>query len=310
MKQRWPTVEIHVLANKYNQDVLKNNPDITMTHTYVYSKQCERNLRPGWLTAIVDRLVLIWRLRRLCFDLIIVPNGGMNKNSIQFAKQLNVKDCRWHNAETEFDDRNPEHVASRMLCHEALSGFALMPELGKVDIGDLQLHMYPDPDLHAKWRSVLGERTHMRIGLFISNKSSSRRWSFDKWHKLAVMLGQKVELFIFHEPADKPLPQQIASMNARCLTTPSVNDLVAAMSLLDVVVSADSAPIHISSALNIPVVALFEYRPEKYLRWYPLVHHVMLHGGQQVEGITVEAVAAAVCQLTVAHQQEAHVRQP
>lgn len=152
LKQRWPAAEIHVLANKYNQSVLARNPDVSAVHTYVYSKQCERNQRPGRLMALFDRLALIWRLRRLGFDLLLIPNGGMNKNSIQFAKQLNVADRRWHTAETEFDDRNPEHVATRPIRHEALSGFALMPELGRVDIETLKLHVYPEPQLQAKWQ--------------------------------------------------------------------------------------------------------------------------------------------------------------
>lgn len=59
-------------------------------------------------------------------------------------------------------------------------------------------------------------------------------------------------------------------------------------------ISADSAPVHIGSALQIPVVALFESRPEKYLRWYPLgVRHVLVHAGPQVEDIHVDAVESA-----------------
>ena len=46
--------------------------------------------------------------------------------------------------------------------------------------------------------------------------------------------------------------------------------MIAATSCMDLVVSADSVPVHLSSALNIPVIALFENRPEKYLRWYPI----------------------------------------
>lgn len=53
LKQRWPAAEIHVLANKYNQSVLARNPDVSVVHTYVYSKQCERNQRPGRLMALL-----------------------------------------------------------------------------------------------------------------------------------------------------------------------------------------------------------------------------------------------------------------
>ncbi|MDN0123736.1 glycosyltransferase family 9 protein [Yersinia aleksiciae] len=300
LKLRWPHAEIHVLANKYNQSVLARNPDVATIHTYVYSKQCERNLLPGRFRAIFDRLALIWRLRHLGFDLLLIPNGGMNKNSIQFAKQLNVADRRWHTTETEFDDRNLEHVATRPIHHEALSGFALMCGSGQVDINSLKLNIYPEPQLQTKWRAALGEKGRPRIGLFISNKSTQRHWSWEKWRQLALKLNQQADLLIFHDPIEQPTEQQLAGLTARCLSTPSIDDLVAAMSQLDLVISADSAPVHISSALQIPVVALFESRPEKYLRWYPLgVRHVVVHAGPQVEDITVDAVASAARTLLI-----------
>lgn len=294
MKQRWPEAEIHVLANRDNQDVLLNHPSVTQCHTYVYSKHGERNPRPGRLAALVDRIALILRLRRLGFDLLVIPNGGMHKNSIQFARQLNVRDCRWHNTETEFDDRNPQHIASRALRHEALSGYALVPELGQVESNALQLQVYPAPELQATWNALFGERTRLRIGLFIANKSPQRRWSREKWCQLAATLSPAMDLFVLSPPAEPP----IDNIDARCLTTPSVGELVAAMSQLDLVISADSAPIHLSSALRIPVVALFEARPEKYLRWYPLVRHELLYAGSEVESISVDRVIAAIYRLT------------
>ncbi|WP_174847928.1 glycosyltransferase family 9 protein [Yersinia artesiana] len=301
LKQRWPAAEIHVLANKYNQAVLARNPDITAVHTYVYSKQCERNQRSGKLAALLHRLALIRRLRRLGFDLLIIPNGGMNKNSIQFARLLGVTDCRWHTAESEFDDRNPDHVANRPIRHEALSGFALVPELGPVDTETLKLHIYPDPQLQAKWQAELGEKKRPRVGLFISNKAPQRRWSVDKWQQLAQKLSDQADIIVLYDPTDPPSEEQLAAFQGRCLFTPGVDEFVATISLLDVVISADSSPVHISSALQIPVVALFESRPEKCLRWYPLVRHVLLHAGPQVEDITVDAVETAARSL-LSHQ--------
>ncbi|HBC0988737.1 TPA: hypothetical protein OOF36_001840 [Morganella morganii] len=59
----------------------------------------------------------------------IVFNGGMHKNSINFLRQLNIPDIRWYRRETEFDDRNENHVLNRAIIHECLSGFKLIPEL-------------------------------------------------------------------------------------------------------------------------------------------------------------------------------------
>jgi ADP-heptose:LPS heptosyltransferase len=295
LKQRWPEAEIHVLANKYNRAILERNSDVSAIHTYVYSKQCERNLRPGKLNALLDRFSLIWRLRRLKFDLLIVPNGGTHKNSIQFARQLNVKDCRWHDADTEFDDRKPEHAACRPIRHEVLSGFRLMPELGRVDIEALRLHIYPARELRTKWEMELGPKDRARVGLFVSNKAVERRWHERKWRQLALAMSDRAEVLIFHDPLDDQADVREAGATARYFAPASVPDLIAAMSLLDIVVSADSAPVHLAAALQLPIVALFEDRPEKYLRWHPLgVRHALLRAGPRVDGIAVEAVEEAI----------------
>lgn len=301
MRQRWPGADIHVLANRYNASVLAGNPDVACVHTYVYSKQFERNPRPGLWHALRDRIELLGRLRRLRFDLLLIPNGGMHKNSIAFARQLGVADRRWHTAASQFDDRVAAHAATRSQRHEALSGFALLPELGAVAADSLRLYAYPEPGLQALWRAKLGAPTRPRVGLFISNKADQRRWPWAHWQTLAARLAAQAEVLLFFDPAEPPTDEQRAATSATWISTPTVAELIAAMSLLDQVVATDSLPVHLGAALQIPVVALFEARPEKYLRWYPLgVAHATLHAGPSVDSIATDAVEVAVRSLTPA----------
>jgi len=301
LKARWPTAEIHVLANTYNRSVLDGNPDVSAVHTYVYSKQCERNDRPGRLRSLVDRFNLILRLRRLKFDLLIVPNGGRHKNSIQFARQLGVTDSRWHDERSEFDDRVPEHAANRPIRHEALSGFMLVPELGEVDAHELKLHVYPDPSLRAQWLAALGPRRRPRVGLFVSNKAAERRWEARKWNRLASTLAEHADVIVFRDPRESAGADRSGIANVREVSPPTVPELIAAMSALDLVISADSAPVHLAAALGVPVVALFENRPEKWGRWHPLgVRHVVLREGRFVSDIGMEAVERAAISLLLA----------
>jgi ADP-heptose:LPS heptosyltransferase len=308
LKRRWPDTELHVVANQYNAAVLAAHPDVHAIHTYVYSRQCERNARPGRWRALVDRLWLVRRLRRLRFDLVVVPNGGMHRSSMQFARQLGAKDCRWHDADTEFDDRKPEHAAGRPMRHEALAGFRLVPELGRTDVDGLALSVYPDRARQDAWQRLLGPRTQPRVGLFVSNKAAERRWSADKWHCLSQRLGAQADVIVFRDPAIPHDDDAWHGVNARHIAPSSVADLVAAASLLDVVVSADSAPVHLASALGVPVAALFEDRPEKYLRWHPLgVPHMILRAGATVDEIGVDAVEQSVGHLLQAFDRGAAV---
>lgn len=298
LKQRWPEAEIHVVANRYNGAVLDGNPDVHAVHFYVYSKQCERNGKPGKARAFVDRFLLMRRLRRLRFDLAIVPNGGMNKSAVRLAKRVGAAQWRAHDSRSEFDDRNPEHVAHRPMIHEALAGFQLMPELPRPALDDLQLHVHCNPALRTRWAATLGPAARPRVGLFVCNKAVQRRWSNAKWRLLAERLNDDAEVIAFCDPTDRQSTDALAGAPLRCICPPSVPELIAAMSLFDLVVTADSAPVHIASALRLPVVALFERRPEKYLRWHPLgTRYVVLHEGPCVDDIDVDPVCDAVRRL-------------
>ncbi|MCX8959172.1 glycosyltransferase family 9 protein [Erwinia psidii] len=293
LRVRWPQAEIHVLANKYNAPVLDNNPDVNVVHQYIYSKNRSKNPREGFFNSLTDRLCLILRLRKIKFDLVVIPNGGMNKNAINFAKQLNVPDCRWHNADTEFDDRKRSHVETRPMMHEALSGYKLVPELAIPEV--LSLRVYPHSDLKIKWHNLFRDKQRCRVGLFVSNNSYERSWDWDKWKSLADALAVFYEVVVFHSP-EEIFPEGWDNMANVCrVSTPTLPDLTAAMTHLQLTVSADSAPVHLSCALNIPVVALFESRPEKYLRWYPVgVRNIMIHEGKRVNDISVSSVLTAV----------------
>ncbi|MBA0207392.1 glycosyltransferase family 9 protein [Pectobacterium brasiliense] len=298
LKRKWPAAEIHVLANKYNSYILEENPDIKEVHHYVYSKSRERNNRSGLISSLIDKFLLIMRLRRFNFDLLIIPNGGMNKNAIQFARWMNVPDSRWHKAETEFDDRNTEHVTNRPIKHEVLAGYGLVPELGVTNTDELKLYIYPSPELKKQWSEKLENNGKANIGFFISNKAYERRWPWENWYSLAKLLGNDFNIIIFSSPGEKPEQDALNGITVQCIDTGTVPDLIAAMSQLDLVVSADSAPVHLGAALQIPVVGLFEARPEKYLRWYPIgVNHVLLHSGKCIDSISVADVKEAVISL-------------
>ncbi|WP_340609380.1 glycosyltransferase family 9 protein [Xenorhabdus bharatensis] len=295
IKKTFPNVEIHVLANKYNAPVLDRNPDISFVHTYVYSKNRERNVHSGILSSLISRIALIFRLRRMHFDIGIIPNGGLNKNSIQFIRQLNIRDCRWHTKESEFDDRDPNHIANRPIKHEVLSGFDLLPEVETPSINTLKPCVYPDPILRREWMKKIGWGNKPKIGLFISNKSENRKLDISKWADLVRLIGNKSNFFIFHDQNEEIKEQYFTDLSVHYLQTENVQNMIAATSCMDIIVSADSAPVHLSSALQIPVVSLFENRPEKYLRWHPLnVENILLKEGSIVNDIDVKKICDAV----------------
>lgn len=310
LRQAHPDCHLAVLANKYNRDAIANNPDVDEIYEYVYSKQTERNRRPGALNAITQRARLIATLRRKKFDYVVIPNGGMHKNSIQFARWLKAKRTLFNNVDTEFDDRKAEHCASRKIEHEVLAGFRVAKELvGEILPGPLRLNL--PAELIGQIKSGMPNLQHPVVALHFSARVHERSWPFSRWCTLAATLVKNNTVVILGSPDMWEDPSYGDAMAAfrlngavhQCHTRDFV-ELAAALSICDRVICCDGGPVHIAAALNKPVVALFESRPEKYKRWYPwnVPHQIVCaHNGIAVDGIEVSDVVAAyqkLCEMT------------
>lgn len=302
LKKAHPDCFIGVMVNKYNRAAVAENPNVDEIFEYVYSKQTERNRRPGLLNAIIQRIRLILDLRSRKFDYVIIPNGGMHKNSIQFARWLGAKRTLFNNAGTEFDDRKAEHCENRKIEHEVLSGFRIAGELvGGITPGPLHLNL--PAALVSKMKSGLPNLLHPVVALHFSARVHERSWPYARWCELAAILAKHNTVVILGSPGMWEDPSYKDAMAVHCLNgtahpcpTADFIELAAALSLCDRVVCCDGGPVHIASALNKPVVALFENRPEKYRRWHPwaVPYQIALpRKGTAVESIEVADVVAA-----------------
>lgn len=302
LRQAHPDCHLAVLANRYNRDAVANNPHVDEVFEYVYSKQTERNRRPGALHAIIQRARLIARLRRKKFDYVVIPNGGMHKNSIQFARWLKAKKTLFNNADTEFDDRKAEHRANRIIEHEVLAGFRVARELvGEIAPGPLRLNL--PAALVSRIKSGMPNLQHPVVALHFSARVHERSWPYSRWCELAATLAKNNTVVILGSPGMWEDPSYKDAMAAHGLdgvahpcSTSDFIELAAVLSNCDRVICCDGGPVHIAAALNKPVVALFENRPEKYKRWYPwsVPHQIVCaRNGVAVEAIEVADVVAA-----------------
>jgi lipopolysaccharide heptosyltransferase I len=92
----------------------------------------------------------------------------------------------------------------------------------------------------------------------------SKLWPVSHWAELARMLaGQGLHLVLSGAPADRPVTEKIASLSGvgddllNLAGRTGLPDMVALLSLADVLVSTDTGVMHLAAALDTPVVALF-----------------------------------------------------
>jgi len=306
IRHKFPNCYLAVLAQTYNRSVIENNTDIDDIFQYIFSRQLERNPRPNRLLSLLDRVKLLLKLRHMHFDYVIIPNGGRYMSSLQFAWQLGAKHVCSIDDDFAFDDRVPEHAATRKMEHETLAGFRVAKNLlGDINPQDFYLQLNLTPNLHNQLSDKFPRCGNLPvIALNFSARVPERVWSLAKWCQLAVKLAEHNQIVIFGAPDmwnSAEFKFEAASSGLLCLATDgckvkfwptqSFLDMAAAIADCDILVSTDGGAVHVGAALRKPVVVLFENRPEKYKRWYPWgVQYavVVSRTGLDVEGISIE----------------------
>jgi ADP-heptose:LPS heptosyltransferase len=219
-----------------------------------------------------------------------------------FARWLGARRVLCNDADTEFDDRKPEHLAHRKIEHEILSGFRVAGELLR-ETGPGPLYFMPPDAQIEKARARLSGLKPPIVALNFSARVTERSWPYSRWCELAAMLAKDNSVVILGAPAMWNDPSFSDAMTtaglrsvAHTLPTADFVELAAAISLCDRVICCDGGPVHIAAALKKPVVVLFENRPEKYKRWYPwgVPYQIALsRNGIAVETVAVSDVLAA-----------------
>lgn len=312
LRLNFPDAEIGVLANAYNAPVLNGNPDIN--HVFVYQKLKHVVGLHNKIAALWERIRLIARLRAWRPDVTILAKSSCDKHGLRFAHQIKARRVIGFNPPAATDGSRPSQGIDKTFngheveeIGELLSVLGLKPGLGP-------LRVYPNNALLDVLKASMGTSTY-RIGLQISAREVERQLGLEKFIELARQILDvypEAELLLFwapgkpddpHHPGDDAVAAQILeavrSNRLHPMTTPSLDELIAAISLCDIFISADGGAMHLAAGLNVPTVALFENAPAKLTHWYPWrVMHQVVHGdAQAVSSIEVSQIMTALGQL-------------
>jgi ADP-heptose:LPS heptosyltransferase len=140
----------------------------------------------------------------------------------------------------------------------------------------------------------------------ISSRRESNRWPLESFAHAADGLHDRLGLRVvvtwapgdvlnpYFPGDDGRVEEMVGRMRTRpvLLRTPTLNELVAAVSLSDFVLSPDGGLIHIAAALGVPQVALFGSADPR--QWAPVNEKArVLHRDGGADRISVEEVVAA-----------------
>ena len=280
LSEIYPQAHISLLVgSRASADMFKYNQRIH--RTYVFDKEREHRRFGAFLR--------FWQeLRREKFDLVV----NFQRSNIR----------TWLLATAAFPCRVLVYRKERSpSVHAVVNYLETLAPLGIVP-GRLDLEMATGPGEQAQAKRILGSFVDPDAPLIAINPGASHsvnRWSTDSFAALADRLAadMRARVVVIGGPADVPLADAIAAKSkSRLLLLAGKLDLLQFAAVLqecDLLVSGDTGPMHMATAVGTPVLALFGAADPARTGPVGAGHRVL-----QAEGITCVPCRSRVCKQT------------
>lgn len=289
LRQHYPLAWIGVLTNSYAAPALEGNPAID--EVLVYEKDKHLSTLSARAKALIRRIALIIRLRRLHVDIALLPASGNQRSAERFAALSGARRV------VRADD-SPETGP-----HEAERSFRCAKPLG-ID-GSPPSMMLIAP---AGSAIALPAGNGPLIGLHISARKVPQRWPVERFAHLAMRLRGEFDarFLLFWAPGapddamhpgdDDKARELIARMGAipfSAVPTHYLSELIAGLSHCDRVICSDGGAMHIAAALGKPIVCFFGNSDAA--RWHPwgIQFELLQPLSRQVQDISVDEALSA-----------------
>lgn len=245
LRKKFPQAEISFLVSARFAELLKNEPGIEVL---TYNKKKARN--PAYLLDLMSQL----KTKRFdwCFDL----------SSPQSPSFTNSFLCALSGAPVRIAYRSKYADVFDNLLFETEDDLALwklfLKLLEKTTPGKTEYGAVLTLTTEEKRKALdfYGQSGSSKVGVFLGGRGE-KKWETEKWLEVAEKLaGRGCSIFLFSGPDEKG----IGARNAKGITTVApkpVREFAGLLAGLDLFVAADSGPLHLASALNVPVVGVY-----------------------------------------------------
>lgn len=275
VKRKFPDAELTVMASPRGAAILREQNStangMLFDHLEVWNAPWHRMV-PTFLglKELREILVQLPRLWRSRFDIVVQPvNFG---TGVAFALL-----CLGKRIIAPVDSRLPLSLRIRRYLSDPVDLpldrilhindlLALIAVKLDISADSLPNVLHVDPAALEKMRELLlrgGHNAGKRIILVnLGAGNSLRRWGSDKFGALVGRLLQdQVTVVLTSGKDERVIANEVVTANGGSLVNTagnlSLNELIALASLSDLVITADTAVMHLASALDLPIVALF-----------------------------------------------------
>lgn len=255
LKKNFPLAEIDVVTTPVAASLLENHPAVSRTIQYD-KRRSHKGVR-GIISLARD-------LRRRGYDVAVVPHRSFRTASVIALSGIPERIGFSTSSARFVYNHIGEYIKAK---HEVERNFALLSPFGiRVTQKELPTLFPSLDDINAMnkflfEREILNQRNMVAIAP--GSVWNTKRWLLERFTQLALQLANDgKEVFIIGGTADAELGRAIIEATKH----KQIHDASGKLSLLqsaeligrcDVLISNDSAPLHMGVAMRTPVVAIF-----------------------------------------------------
>jgi len=271
LRENYPDAYIAMMVSPYTKDIVEANPGLD--EAIIYDKEV---LHKGWLESIR----FSQELKNKKFDLAIILHPSNRVHIVTFLAAIPkrigyIKDMGFLLTD------GIKHTKQFGLKHESEYNLDLVRRLG-IKVKNRDLFM-PIKEESERWVDDLFKREGIKENdpLLIINPAAScpsRIWPYERFAEVADKLVEKCgfKVLVIGGPKETLAAGNVIKYMRKTAIDvagkTSISQLASLLKRGRLLISNDSGPVHIASALGIPVVSIFS-RSQKGLsptRWGPL----------------------------------------
>lgn len=319
IRKFFPNARIDILVNSYSAAVLERNPDIS--NVYIYTKAKHRAANETVFGVYWRRFVLTLSLRARRYDWVVLANVSCIPRTLLWARQVNGR----HTVGFVTPENDSGGILTDAVLlqrtestHEVEYLMRLLRPLLKVAKNkDVQIpvpRIYPDPvktnALSQRMPASFAGQNKKIVGINISARKPSQQWPAANFIALINRLTSQYRCVLYWSPGANDasghpgddekaykILQACASDSLVGLPTATLNELICALDLQDIFITADGGAMHLAAALGKPVIALFgDSDPEQWRPW-AVPQRIIHPASRDVRDISPEMACAQLTSL-------------
>jgi heptosyltransferase-2 len=253
LRETFPDSFISFLLIPETENVLENYPHLD--EVLVYDKRKKRGLG--------SFLRIVTRVRQGKFDLAVIPHRSLRSALLASSSRIPER--------IGFDRAVGSFLFTKKVVydanvHEVDRNLSLLSNLSSC-LTDRSPELFPSSEDFSYARRLLGDsgitEADKIVGVAPGSVWATKRWLPERFAEVSDLVLKKAgaKVVLLGSGEDRPLCARIAdSMAGRPAVAAGKTNVLqsaAIISLCKVVLSNDSAPVHMASAMKIPVVAVF-----------------------------------------------------